>query len=125
MRKQYHLRKTDQGFDAWDVDRLIEASKSFPVVSLDLDDIEELDENFWYNGDTDIPTCRSIGQHVQLINEANLSFPVILSAENRVMDGMHRIVRALSLGHQTIDAVIFENTPPPDFRDVLEEDLSY
>ena len=29
---------------------------------------------------------------------ADLSFPVILAAEGRVMDGMHRIAKALLLG---------------------------
>ena len=119
------MRKTHHDFDAWDIDKLIEASKTFPVVAVDLDGIKELDENFWYQGEHDIASCRSIVLHVQLINEADLSYPVILSEERRVMDGMHRIVKALTLGHKTIDAVIFENTPPPDFRDVLEDDLSY
>lgn len=125
MRKQYHLRKTHHGFDAWDIDKLVEASKSLPVVPLNLDEIKELDENFWYNGPNDIPTCRSIAEHLQLVQEADLSYPVILSGDKRVMDGMHRIVKALILGHQTINAIIFENTPPPDFRDVLEDDLKY
>jgi len=125
MRKQYHLRRSHQGFDAWDVDKLIEASSAFQVETVNLDDIKDLDENFWYNGENDIPSGRSIAQHVQLINEADLSFPVILTDGNRVMDGMHRIVKALSLGHKTIKAVNFKTTPPPDFKDVLEDDLSY
>ena len=125
MRKQYHLRPKQNGFDAWDIDKLIEASKTFPVVSVNLDDIKDLDENFWYNGDNDVPSGRSIAHHVQLIHEADLSYPVILAEGNRVMDGMHRIIKALTLGHKTIDAVIFESTPPPDFIDILENDLSY
>jgi len=125
MRKQYHLRKTSLGFDAWDIDKLIEASSAFPIVSVQLDDIKDLDENFWYNGENDVPSGRSIAHHIQLINEADLSFPVILTEGNRVMDGMHRIIKALTLDHKTIKAVIFENTPPPDFRDVLEDDLPY
>jgi hypothetical protein len=125
MRKQYHLRRTQRGFDAWDIDKLVEASKSFPVVTVDLDEIKELDENFWYNGPDNIPTCRSIAVHFQLVQEADLSYPVILSGDKRVMDGMHRIVRALNLGHKTIDAVIIENIPPPDFTDVNADDLPY
>jgi len=53
MRKQYHLQPTQNGFNAWDVDKLIEASKDFPVVQVDLNEIKELDENFWYNGFAD------------------------------------------------------------------------
>lgn len=125
MRKQYHFRPSENGFYAWDVDKLIAASRKFPVVHVNLDDIKELDENFWYNGEEDVPTCRSIGEHLQLANEADLNYPVILSEEKRVMDGMHRILKALLTGHKTVKAVIFENTPPPDFKDVSPEDLAY
>ena len=125
MRKQYHLIPSERGFDAWDIDKLIEASKNFPVFAFELEDISELDENFWYQGEDDVPSARSIAQHYKLIEAADLNYPIILSAERRVMDGMHRIIKALILGHKTIDAVIFERTPPPDFRNVLAEDLSY
>jgi hypothetical protein len=125
MRKQYHLLPTQNGFDAWDVDKLIEASKDLPLVQVHLDDIEELDENFWYQGAGDIPTCRSIAEHAKLINEADLDYAVILSAERRVMDGMHRILKALNQGHRTIDAVIFRSTPLPDHRDIPIDDLPY
>jgi len=125
MRKQYHLRKTLHGFDAWDIDKLVEASRSFPVVPVELDEIKELDENFWYNGPDDIPTCRSIAEHFQLVQEADLGYPVILSGDKRVMDGMHRIIRALNLGHKIIDAVIFKQVPPPDFTGVDADDLPY
>jgi len=125
MRKQYHLRPSNKGFDAWDIDKLIESSKTLPMVSVKLDDIKELDENFWYQGEGDVPTCRSIGQHYKLMNEADLTYPVILSEDRRVMDGMHRIVKALILGHETIKAVIFEKTPPADYKDVFADDLAY
>jgi hypothetical protein len=125
MRKQYHLRPARRGFDAWDVDKLIEASKDFPVFQVNLEDIKELDENFWYQGENDIPTCRSIGNHIQLTNTADLSFPVILSEELRVMDGMHRILKALTSGQLIISAVRFEQDPPPDFRNVYEDELPY
>ena len=125
MRKQYHLIPSDRGFNAWDVDKLVKAAKDLPVVSVDLDDIAELDENFWYRGADDIPSGRSIAEHYKLITEADLSYPVILSAERRVMDGMHRIIKALVEGHKTIDAVILEKTPPPDFTDVSIDELIY
>ncbi len=59
------------------------------------------------------------------MNDANLSFPVILAAEGRVMDGMHRIAKALMLGRETVDAVQFTVTPEPDYRGVLPKDLPY
>lgn len=49
MRKQYHLRPSKSGgFDAWDVDKLIDNAKGLPVIELQLSEIKELDEPFWY-----------------------------------------------------------------------------
>ena len=50
MRKQYHFRPSKNGYYAWDVDKLVERSKDFPVISVKLSEIKELDENFWYGG---------------------------------------------------------------------------
>ena len=62
--------------------------------------IGELDEPYWFDHGN-IPTCRKIAEHVRLINEVDLSFPVILSSDGRVMDGMHRILRALLEGRSS------------------------
>ena len=41
------------------------------------------------------------------MDAADLRRPVILSADGRVMDGMHRIAQALRLGHTHVAAVRF------------------
>ncbi len=52
-------------------------------------------------------------------------YPIILGNDGRVMDGMHRIARALLEGHATIKAVQFEIQPGPDFRNCTPDDLPY
>ena len=47
----------------------------------------------------------------------DLVYPIILSADGHVMDGMHRIAKAWMLGQRTITAVQFERDPPPDTAD--------
>jgi len=69
LRKQYHLRPSKKGFFAWDVDKLVEKSRYFPEIIVPVEDIKELDENFWYRTSTSKPTCRSIAEHTKLINE--------------------------------------------------------
>jgi len=64
-------------------------------------------------------------EHIQLIESADLSFPIILSPEGRVMDGMHRVIKALLTGRATIDAVQFGTDPEPDYIDVDPSRLSY
>jgi hypothetical protein len=63
--------------------------------------------------------------HIKLINEADLSFPIILSANGDVMDGRHRIVKAALDGNDGIEAVQFENDPAPDYIGRGPDDLPY
>ena len=58
-----------------------------------------------------------------MINESDLDSPIILSADGRVMDGMHRVLKALLNGLQSIEAVRFGRDPEPDFVDVAINDL--
>ncbi|MCK5371790.1 MAG: hypothetical protein KAQ62_24680 [Cyclobacteriaceae bacterium] len=125
MRKQYHYQPSEKGFYAWDVDKLIEESKNLDVIEINISTIKELDEAFWYNGKNDIPTIRSIVDHMKLINEVSLKYPIILSAENLVMDGMHRVSKALFKGISKVRAVKFIKTPLPDFKDIYPDELPY
>lgn len=125
MRKQYHFRPSQRGYRAWDVDRLVSLSCGLEPRKVRLEDIAELDEPFHLAGSGEIPTCRQIAEHARLIGEADLSFPIIMSSNRRVMDGLHRILKALNAGMETIDAVIFEPDPEPDYVDVYPDELPY
>ncbi len=59
------------------------------------------------------------------MSEANLSHPIVLSQDGRVMDGMHRVCRALIEGRKTIRAVRFEVDPEPDYVGVDPDELPY
>jgi len=125
MRKQYHFEKTDRGVLIWDVHRLVELSKDSQPFDQPLEQIRELDQTFWFEHEGDRPTCRRIAEHAKLIAETDLAYPIILGADGRVMDGMHRVCKALVQGHRTVRAVRFDEDPEPDFVDVPPEDLSY
>jgi hypothetical protein len=114
VRKQYYFRPSERGLLAWDVDRLIALSRDFPRKQILLSAIAELDETWC--GDDGRPTWRALAGHVQLINNADYSFPIILAADGRVMDGRHRIVRVLLHGKLQVEAVQFERDPEPDFE---------
>ena len=125
MRKQYHLRNSDRGLLAWDIDRLIELAAGMEIIDVPLRDIRELDEPFWFGAEGDIPTCRKIAEHARLINEVTLDHPILLDANGRVMDGMHRVCRALMAGVETIKARQFAITPKPDYVGVPTDQLPY
>ncbi len=125
MRKQYHFWPGDHGLDAWDVQRLIELSRDLPVVEVPLDSIGEVDSNYWFGGVFDDPTVRKVVEHMQLVQEVDPTFPIILGVDGRVMDGMHRIATALLEGRPTIRAVRFDMHPEPDFRNCSPQELPY
>lgn len=125
MRKQYYFRPSQNGFFAWDINRLIELTEDFKPQPVSVDSIKELDEVYWFGDDGDRPTCREIIQHARLINKADPEYPIILSADGRVMDGMHRVAKAVLQERDTIQAVQFEKDPEPDYVDVYPDDLPY
>jgi hypothetical protein len=125
VRKQYHFRPSEKGLRAWDVDRLVELSRNLPRERVALTSIREVDEVYWFDGEDEQPTCRKLLLHMQLIEEAGLSYPIILSADGRVMDGMHRVLKAISQGLEAIEAVRFEPTPESDYLGRKPSDLPY
>ena len=124
MRKQYHFRLGQQGLDAWDVDRLISLSAGLPVIDVPLASIREIDSEYWYDHGYR-PTVRSVAEHARLIAEADLSWPILLSHDGTVMDGMHRVARALGDGAATIRAVQFVSPVEPDYRGCKPNELPY
>ncbi len=124
MRRQYHSRYVEGRRLIWDVHRLVELSRGLPVEHVPLAEIVELDEPFWFDG-TAQPICREIALHAKFILETDLAHPIILSADGRVMDGMHRVCKAWLEEQKTIAAVRFRQDPEPDYVDVNVDELPY
>ena len=110
VRKQYHVWPGATGIDAWDVDRLIGLSHDFPVTDVDVSTIAEVDAVYWFD-ETEAPTVRRVVEHLRLIEEVDLTHPIILGPDGRVMDGMHRIARAMLEGRSMIRAVRIREPP--------------
>jgi hypothetical protein len=103
MRAQYHFRNSPNGLCAWNVHRLVELSRTLVRERVPLSAIRELDESYWSGA----MTCREIVEHTRLILDCDLGHPVILSSDGRVMDGMHRISKALLEGRNDIEAALY------------------
>jgi hypothetical protein len=123
MRKQYFFRESPRGLLAWDVDRLVALSADLPRRWVPVEQVRELDAPFV--GDDEVLTWRGFTFHVKLMDEADLAFPIILAADGTVMDGMHRVAKALRLGRGEIEAVQFENDPLPAHIGLGPEALPY
>jgi hypothetical protein len=124
MRKQWHFWPSKSGVDAWDVDRLIKLTAELPVEQVAVADIHEVDSVYWFD-DWQRPTVRSVVEHCRLIQEVETSYPIILGPDGRVMDGMHRVARALVDEREVIEAVRFAALPPADYTDCRPQDLPY
>lgn len=118
VRKQYYFRESERGLLAWDVDRLCELSRDLPRKSIPLENIRELDQACGL-------TWRELAEHVTLIHEADLTFPIILSATGEVMDGRHRVTKAVMNGQKVIEGVQFETDPAPDYIGRNPDELPY
>lgn len=94
------------GKSLWSIPRLLTLSKGLPVFEVPLDHLNV------YNNYTEL-SLREMVMHFAAVNAADLSFPIILDEDGIIMDGRHRIMKALLLGEKTIKAVRFDENPPP------------
>ena len=125
MRTQYHFRPSDRGLCAWNVERLIELSRDLPRQRVPISAIRELDESFWCGAEGQKLTCRQLVDHARLMQECDPAYPIILSRDGRVMDGMHRVCKALLERLSEIEAVRFLDDPEPDYVGVDPDGLPY
>ena len=59
-------------------------------------------------------TLREMVMHMRAVNDANLDRPIILDEDGELMDGRHRLMKAMLLCLDTIKAVRFDENPSPD-----------
>jgi hypothetical protein len=97
------------GKNMWSVQRLISLTKDFPVMEVPLDHL-----NIYH---TYKVSLREMAMHIQAINASDLSFPIILDEDGEIMDGRHRVMKALLMGEKTIKAVRFDENPSPCKRE--------
>ena len=86
--------------------------------------IWEVDTDYWFDG-REQPTVRQVIEHTRLIQDVDMTYPIILGPDGRVMDGMHRVAKALLEGQETVHAVRFAVLPEADFRDCRPDELPY
>jgi hypothetical protein len=113
------------GLCAWDIKRIVEISSSLPRERVLLSEIRELDVGYWNSNGSRPMTCRDIAEHARLILDSDLAYRIILFSDGRVMDGMHRVCKALIRGLNDVEAVRFLVDPKPDYIGVQPDDLPY
>ena len=90
----------------WHVPRLIQLAKELPVMEVPLDHL-----SVWHKYGK--LTLREMVMHIKAVQSADLNCPIILDEDGEIMDGRHRIMRAMLEGAETIKAVRFDENPSP------------
>jgi len=94
------------GRHCWYIARLITLSKDLEVMDIPLQHL-----NVYYTYEK--LTLRGMVMHINAVNDADLKYPIILDEDGELMDGMHRIMKAIVSGQKTIKAVRFDLNPSP------------
>lgn len=89
---------------------LIQGSKNFKVL--------ELEVAYMFMNDSITPdgSLFEFAKHMKLVMNADLKFPIILSPLNTLLDGRHRLAKAIFLDKKTIKAVKFNEMPDMGFK---------
>lgn len=101
-----HDQMCSLGRNSWSVPRLFELARDLPVMEIPLDHL-----SLYYIYDK--LTMREMVTHMQAVNAADLDKPIILDEDGELMDGRHRLMKAMLTGAETIKAVRFDENPSP------------
>ncbi|MFM6927859.1 MAG: hypothetical protein ACKOX6_05305 [Bdellovibrio sp.] len=97
----------------WLTRRLWDLSKNLPLFEYEIASFDSFDQDVWF-GSQHKPTVNKVLEHYRKISDANFQYPIILSHDGKILDGIHRICRAHLDGRKTIPAVKFDVDPEPD-----------
>ena len=94
------------GKHKWHVPRLFELAKTLPVLEIPLEHM-----NMYYKYDN--LTLRELAGHIVAVENADLKYPIILDEDGEIMDGRHRLLKAIIKDKKIIKAVRFTENPSP------------
>lgn len=89
------------GVNEWAVEQLWEAAEDLPIESVCINDIV-----------LSIMNC-DMEENIERVKNADLNYPIILTPESYVADGMHRIVKTILMGKEYVLAKRIKVMPKP------------
>ena len=88
----------------FDVCKLIEISKDFEIEEISIDDISfQLEDECWGISPKEVFSLHFGAyetNHIKRIFDADLSYPILLTPDQYVCDGMHRLAKAKYILHE-------------------------
>lgn len=101
----------DGSGNIWKTKTLIKASENLPLFTFNLDHVS-LDEVIRWK----LVNLRDYYIHFTRVTDADLTVPIILRDDGYIMDGWHRVIKALATRVKQLPAKQFEKNPEPDFK---------
>lgn len=98
------------GERVYNVHAAILMAEKIPAKKLALDDF-----NIEYKAPC-ADNFRDFVAHIKLVNDADLSYPILLNENGALIDGKHRLAKAILEGKKTISAKRFLKDPPSCWR---------
>lgn len=101
----------DEHGNIWRTKTLIEESEKLPIFKFNVDCVS-LDEVIRWK----LATLRDYYVHFVRVRDTDLTIPIILRNDGYIMDGWHRVIKAISTGEKYLPARQFVSNPEPDFK---------
>ena len=110
---QKHSTLRDGKRLVWYTERLWTLAEGLAPFDKPVSEIAEVERDCWFAGKY-APTIRAIADHCRRIEAADLDRPIILNSDGSLMDGGHRLAKAILEGKESVRAVQFVAMPEPD-----------
>ena len=94
---------------SWSVARLIKLAEEFPAYEVPVFTFPT-----WIWPWEDDQSLDSFINHAHRVQNADLSIPILISPSGAIIDGMHRLCKAILEKKETVKVKYFKELPSPD-----------
>ena len=103
-----------QNIRKWDLSTIWKLTEGFQVKQIEVNKLwdERYSKVFCWTHDGEEVNNLFFLHHMKRVLKADLNYPIILSEEEYIFDGVHRLMKAKHLGMKYIPCVQFDKDPP-------------
>lgn len=102
----------------WEDKTLWQAAEGKPCIELSVSELADMSFDGW-----NTQTLADVARETRSIIKADMNYPILVTPEHRIMDGCHRVVKAVIYRQTSIKAIILDvsdkDFPKPDYDEQL------
>ena len=98
----------------WNLDTIWEKSKYLTVEKIKVSELwdKRYGKAWCWQHENETINNDFFLEHLERVMSADLNYPIILSEEDYIFDGVHRLMKARYIGLEYINCVKFKKDPP-------------